>query len=156
MTAFRAEHAERAHAFVLPLPIADAFPFFEPEGERAWAEGWNPRYLHPTDGRAVRGMVFTTDHGNEDTVWMMVRHAPPEMVEYVRVTPGSRIGRVLVQCSALDARRTRVNVIYALTGLSDKGNETIRGLEEAQFRRFIDSWSSAIEKAISEGRAARR
>src|SRR5688572_23036064 len=102
MSAFKAEHVERSHAFVVPLPLARAFTFFEPEGERAWAEGWNPTYLHPADGRPERGMVFTTDHGNEHTVWMMIRHEPPNLVEYVRMTPGSRMGRVLVQCSAMD------------------------------------------------------
>jgi hypothetical protein len=149
MTDFRAAHAEHVHAIVVPLPIAQAFPFFEPEGERAWAEGWNPNYLNPTDGRTIRGMVFTTDHGGEDTVWMMVRHEPPSLVEYVRVTPGSRIGRVLVQCSALDASRTRVNVVYALTGLTEKGNAMIRDLTPADFARFIDSWSESIGRVLS-------
>lgn len=155
MSAFRAEHVERAHAIALPLPIAQAFSFFEPEGERAWAEGWNPHYLNPTDGRAARGMVFMTDHGGEDTVWMMVRHEPPSLVEYVRTTPGSRIGRVLVQCTALEAARTRVNVVYALTGLTEKGNATIRELDPARFARFIDSWSDAIMSSLSPGRRPR-
>ena len=148
--AFAAEFTERAHAIVLPLPIAEAFPLFEPEGERLWAEGWNPTYLQPVDGSARRGMVFTTEHGNEHTVWMMVRHEPPHLVEYVRMTPGSRIGKVLVQCSEIDARRTRVNVSYALTGLADKGNELIRGLDDAEFAKFIDSWGERIAAALSE------
>ena len=152
---FHPEHVERSHAFVVPLPLAETFPLFEPEGERAWAEGWNPRYLNPPDGRATRGMVFTTDHGNEDTVWMMIRHSPPDLVEYVRMTPGSRIGRVLVKCSALDTARTRVHVTYELTGLTEKGNELIREIDQAKFEGFIDSWSASIEKAISERRATR-
>ena len=146
---FRAEYVERSHDFVLPLPLAETFPLFEPEGERAWAEGWNPTYLNPPDGRAARGMVFTTDHGNEDTVWMMVRHSPPDLVEYVRVTPGSRIGRVLVQCNALDMARTRVNVSYAITALTEKGNEMVRGLDQRAFEAFIDSWSEAIKRSLS-------
>ena len=153
---FRAEFVERSHAFVLPLPLVKAFPLFEPEGERLWAEGWNPTYLNPVDGRAVRGMVFTTDHGNEDTVWMMVRHEPPDLFEYVRVTPGSRIGRVLVQCNALDPARTRVNVSYAITALTEKGNEMIRSLDQRAFEDFINSWEKAIAKALSEGRAPGR
>ena len=151
MTAFRAEFAERAHDFTVALPLADAFQLFTPEGERVWAEGWNPQYLQPADGRATRGMVFTTAHGNEDTIWMMVRHEPTQgLVEYVRCTPGSRMGRVLVQCSGLDERRTRVNVVYALTGLSEKGNEQIRKLDEAHHRHFIDSWATAIERAVKK------
>jgi len=149
MTAFRAEHAERAHDFIVPLPMAEAFDLFTPEGERLWAEGWDPRYLQPADGRATRGMVFTTAHGHEDTIWMMTRHEPQAgLVEYVRCTPGSRMGRVLVQCTRLDAKRTRVNVVYALTGLAEEGNERIRALDEAHYRRFIESWEESISRAI--------
>jgi len=53
MTPFRAEHCERSHSFTVALPVAEAFRLFEPEGERRWAEGWDPRYLHPADGRAT-------------------------------------------------------------------------------------------------------
>ena len=144
---FRAEHVERSHAFVVAMPLAEAFVLFTPEGERRWAEGWDPRYLHPADGRATRGMVFTTAHGNEDTIWMMIRHEPAAgLVEYVRTTPGSRSGRVLVQCTALDAGRTRVNVIYALTALTEAGNKNVRDLDEPSYREYIDSWSRAIAK----------
>ena len=41
MNDFRAEHIERFHAFNVALPMATAFKLFEPEGERAWAVGWD-------------------------------------------------------------------------------------------------------------------
>ena len=152
MRAFRAEHAERAHAFTVDRPLAEALRLFEPEGERLWAAGWEPRYLNPEDGVAARGMVFTTGHGGEDTVWMLVRHEPAQgLVEYVRVTPGSRIGRVLVQCSRLEAARTRVNVVYAFTALTESGNAYVRAMDAARFSDFIESWSVAIAKALSPG-----
>jgi hypothetical protein len=148
MNAFRAERTERSHAFTLAMPMRDAVKLFEPEGERRWAEGWNPAYVFPTHGRAEAGMVFTTSHGNAEAVWTMVRHEPQAgLVEYVRVVPGSDIGRVLVQCSSLDAGRTRVNVIYVLTGLSDKGNSKVLA-HAAHYEEYIDSWAAAIEKAL--------
>jgi hypothetical protein len=147
---FRAEHSERGHAFTVAKPLHEAFRLFEPEGERIWAEGWNPVYLYPADGKAGAGMVFTTSHGNEETIWTMTRHDPAAgLVEYVRTSPGSRIGRVLVQCSALDAARTRVNVVYAFTGLSESGNARIRELDEARYREFVESWGKAIERALA-------
>ncbi len=147
MSAFRAQYIERSHSFVVAMPMRQAFPLFEPEGERRWAQGWLPTYLQPADGRATRGMVFTTSHGEEETIWMMVRHEPAAgLVEYVRTTPGSRTGRVLVQCAALDAVRTRVTVIYALTGLSEAGNARLRELDEANYRSYIETWAEAIGK----------
>ncbi|HEX4331115.1 MAG TPA: hypothetical protein VH040_03170 [Usitatibacter sp.] len=144
---FVAERAVRTHAFVLPLAAARAFPLFEPEGEKAWAEGWQPRYLYPSDGRAEPGMVFATRHGGEETTWLVTRHEPAAgLVEYVRVTPGSRIASVLVHCAALDAARTRVTVIYTFTGLGESGNAYIRAMDDANYAKYIDSWADAIAK----------
>ena len=148
MSTFRAERSERSQAFIVALPLRDAFKLFEPEGERRWAEGWNPVYVYPADGRTEAGMVFTTSHGNADSVWTLVRHEPQAgLVEYVRVAHGSDIGRVLVQCTALEPARTRVNVIYVLTGLSEKGNQKVLA-HAAHYEEYINSWAADIEKAI--------
>jgi hypothetical protein len=148
MGAFAGARAVRSHSFFVALPLREAFALFEPEGERAWAQGWDPHYVHPADGRAEQGMVFTTTHGSEETIWHLARHDPAGgVVEYLRVTPGSRLATVLVQCAEAGARRTRVTVVYAFTGLSDAGNEYVRAMDEARYRAFIDGWSTAIEAA---------
>ncbi|HEY2630126.1 MAG TPA: hypothetical protein VGI57_13440 [Usitatibacter sp.] len=147
MSPFIAERSTRSHSFVVEMPAVRAFRLFEPEGERAWAHGWDPAYVHPADGHAEQGMVFTTRHGAEDTIWMVTRHEPAAgIVEYARVTPGSRTATVLVQCAALDAGRTRVTVIYVFTGLSDAGNAYVRKMDDAAYRDYIDSWRDAIAK----------
>jgi len=147
MSAFVAERSTRSHSFVLEMPRARAFPLFEPEGERAWAQGWNPSYVHPANGKAEQGMVFTTSHGGEDTLWMVIRHEPAAgIVEYARLTPGSRTATVLVQCAPIDAGRTRVTVIYVFTGLSAAGNSIIRKMDDDAYRDYIESWREAIAK----------
>jgi len=151
MSAFTPLHIERAHAFVVGLPLERAFPLFEPEGERLWAKGWDPEYLHPAGkSAAARGMVFRTGHGGEETLWTLVRHEPEAgLVEYVRMTPGSRMGTVLVQCARLDAARTRVTVVYSLTALAEKGNETLLAFDARAYEAFIRSWEEAIRSAIT-------
>jgi hypothetical protein len=144
MSHFRPERVVRTHHFELPLARAEALELFTPEGERAWAKGWEPRYLHPADGRAAAGMVFTTGHGAEETLWTMTRHEPElGMVEYLRVTPGSRMGSVRVQCSETEAG-AHVTVTYVLTALTPAGSETLRELDAAAYAIFIDSWRTAI------------
>src|SRR6476659_8277130 len=142
-------HIVRSHSLVVEKPLAEAFAFFTPEGERSWAAGWEPRYHHPADGKLERGLVFTTGAGAEHTIWTVVRLDPPNLVEYVRTTPGSRTGTVLVQCSALGRGRTHVTVVYSLTSLSAEGEKVLRSLDEAAFRRFIESWEASIAKAIA-------
>ena len=149
MSEFAAERMVRTHHFELPMPPQEAFEFFTPEGERAWAQGWEPRYLHPADGRTAAGMVFTTGHGGEETLWTMTRHEPEcGVAEYLRVTPGSRMGTVRVQCAEVE-RGTRVSVTYALTALTPQGNDTLRAMDAAAYEAFIESWEAAIRSATT-------
>jgi len=147
---FRALHVERSSAFVLALPVGRAFELFTPEGEKSWAQGWEPDYLHPPDGKLAEGMVFRTGIGGEETLWVVARcdRAAAE-VEYVRATPGSRVATVTVRCAPLDSARTRVAVRYAFTGLSEAGNEWIRAMDEPRYAAFIDSWRAAIEAMLA-------
>lgn len=155
MGGFKAHHSVRTASFEVALPPERAFGLFEPEGERAWAAGWAPRYLHPEDGRAASGMVFTTGHGGEETIWTLLRHEPENgWVEYQRVTPGSRTGSVRVQCAAEGAGRTRVTVTYALTALTPAGNEHVRAFD-AGYEAFIASWAASIRETTATMPAAR-
>jgi hypothetical protein len=152
MSAFQGERAARSHSFFVALPAERALRLFEPEGERAWAHGWDPQYVYPVGGRTEQGMVFTTSHGGESTIWTMTRHDPRAgVIEYLRMTPGSRVATVLVQCAPMDAARTRVTVVYVFTGLTDAGNAYVRGMDEAHYRAFIDGWEAAIAVAQARG-----
>jgi hypothetical protein len=143
-------HIVRSHSLVVDRPLAEAFTLFTPEGERAWAQGWEPRYHHPEDGRLERGLVFTTGGGAEHTIWTVARLDPPNLVEYIRTTPGSRTGTVLVQCAALGDARTRATVVYSLTSLTEAGAKVLRELDEAAFGRFIASWEASIAEALAK------
>jgi len=148
-----AERATRSHAFYVDLPMDRAFRLFEPEGERAWAQGWNPQYVHPADGHAEAGMVFTTSHGNESTIWYLVRHDPAGgVVEYLRMTPGSRVATVLVQCAAAGPDKTRVTVVYTFTALSEAGDQYVRAMDADHYRAFIDGWGTAIATSLEPKR----
>ena len=147
MPTFAGERALRSHSFDLPLPSSQAFRFFEPEGERSWAPGWNPVYVVPADGHLEKGMVFTTGEGADHTIWIVLGLAPSAgAVEYARITPGARLAIVRVQCSQIDPSRTRVTVSYEFTGLSEAGNAYVRSMDEASYRAFIESWGETIRR----------
>jgi hypothetical protein len=138
-------HVMHRHTITIDQPLARALELFTPQGERWWAKDWDPAWHWPPDGATRVGMVFTTDHGGEHTIWTMTRHEPANgFVEYVRTTPGSRVGIVRVQCSAVSERATRVEVGYEITALTDAGREMLATLDEAAFAAFIESWREAI------------
>lgn len=91
--------------------------------------GWAPEYLHPDHPSNDEGTVFRTDHGGEETPWIVLRYSPEEgSATSGRFTPGSRLGTVNVRCTAEGPSVTRVAVTYALTALSDAGSEVLRSL----------------------------
>lgn len=141
-------HVERTGAFTLPLAVADAFPLFSPEGERIWADGWDPEYLHPSHPSVAAGTVFRTAVGGEETLWLVLDYdADAGVVSYGRFVPGSRIGTVRVKCRALDATHTHVTVTYALTAVSAAGTALLADFSPARYDTMLAQWRDAIVQA---------
>jgi hypothetical protein len=151
VSGFVAERASREHSFVLPMAPIEAMAHFTPEGERAWAEDWDPVYVHPASGVTEEGMVFTTAAGGESTLWLLTKFDPGAgRAEYARITPGSRTAVVKVKCDA-EGAQTRVTVSYTITGLSDAGNACVREMSARRFADYIDTWPASIAKARNPG-----
>ncbi len=149
---FVAERASHRHSFLLPMAPAQSIAYFTPEGERAWAEDWDPVYVHPATGEAEEGMVFTTTAGSEETLWLLTKYEPGAgRAEYARITPGSRIAIVKVACEP-EGAQTRVTVSYMITALTEAGNGYVREMSARRFADYIDTWPASIAKA----RAAER
>jgi hypothetical protein len=132
------------HRITVDMPVDQAFMCFTPAGEERWVDGWAPRYVHPADGRSERGMVFSTGSGDESTHWLLADFdRAAHRSRYVRCTPASRMTVVEVQCRALDATRTAVEVSYTLTALNDAGEAAIATFERG-FVAMIDGWTAAL------------
>ena len=139
----------RTAEITVALPREQAMEFFTAEGERRWAEGWEPRYPEPTrqDGP---GAVFTTAHGGHQTTWIVVDHRP-DGVRYARVTPGMTAGTVAVDVLSSDAHSTRLAVTYDLTALASEG-ETWLAAFDTHYETEIASWATDIASAVSDRR----
>lgn len=150
MPAFLPAHVEHSGSIELPLALPIAFPIFTPEGERAWVPGWAPTYLHPARPSTAPGTVFTTEHGGEHTLWLILRLEPDRgIAEYARFTPGNRLGTVRVSCVESGPGRTRVRVEYALTALAPAGNDVLSALTPAAYRAMLDEWARLIHASLA-------
>lgn len=136
-------------------PTAEAFVLFTPEGERRWAEGWNPAWVEPTSPTPAPGSAFRTSHGGEETWWLVVDVDPGAgRVRYVRHTPGSRIGTVEVRCALQPAGGTAARVTYDMTALSPAGRECLSELRSG-YVEMMASWTRDIARALERERLAR-
>lgn len=142
MTASRA-HIVCTGSFRVRAPAGRVFPLVTPEGERAWVPEWSPEWIHPADGTLQEGGVFRTQHGGEETIWMILTCDPQAgHVRYVRDTPGSRIGVVDVVLHE-SAGVTEVTVTYTLTALSEEGRARLVAFV-ARYEAMLSEWEEGI------------
>jgi hypothetical protein len=141
-----------SHVIHLAAPPARVFPLFEPEGEKAWAADWQPEYIHPASGAAAVGTTFMTQHaGESQTLWAIAMHDPAiGFVRYVRLTPGSRIGIITVECAAGSQNATDARVTYQLTALSAAGEHELEAFA-AHFQQYMAEWETAINHFLAHG-----
>ncbi len=64
-------HARSEFTFTVQAPMAEAFPLFGPEGERAWAgPEWDPQFVYPIPAKDIEGAVFRIHHGHHSATWV--------------------------------------------------------------------------------------
>lgn len=145
---FEARRIDCEGSFLLDLEPDRAFPLFTPLGEMGWVEGWDPDFLHPSSGELEVDQVFVTGGGGATTLWTVVDQDPDRRrAAYLRVTPGSRLGRVAVQVDG-EGLGSRISVRYVLTGLSPEGNAELEAFE-AGYGAMLDQWRIAIERYLA-------
>jgi hypothetical protein len=143
-------HVVCAGVVDVAAPLSRAFAFFTPEGERLWVAGWDPQYLPPSDGALQDGLCFRTTHGGETTLWFVSRlDAGGGVVDYVRITPGSRMGRVSVRCQETVDGGTRASVTYQLSALSAEGEQVLDRFA-AGFEAMLAEWTARIATVIAK------
>jgi hypothetical protein len=143
-------HIERSGTLRVNLPLGQAFHFFSPEGERRWIAGWDPNYLHPSGAPSeAPGTVFETHHNNEHTLWLVLRFSAADGVaDYVRITPGSRMGLVTVRASEHDGA-TEVEVRYSMTSLADAGARALEAFTDEAYAAMLRHWEALISRAAA-------
>ena len=136
----------RSAEITVGLPPDQAMALFTAEGERRWADGWDPHYPEP-DRRDGPGAVFHTTHGSHQTTWIMVDDRP-DGVRYARITHGMTAGTVAVDILTSDNDTTCVRVTYDLTALTPTGEAWLARLD-ANYGTTIASWATQIATALS-------
>jgi hypothetical protein len=138
-------HVTRSGSIRLPAARERVFPFFTAEGERMWVPGWQPQYLHPDHPSNDAGTVFRTNHGGEETLWLVIRHEPDQgIATYGRFTPNSRLGTVHVECVDVSPSETRVTVTYQLTALTEAGAKVLQAMTVEAYSAMLDEWRDVI------------
>ena len=153
MTSFTAKRVGHTQTIKLNDTPDRIFPLFTPEGEKKWASGWDFQLIYASSNQAEENLIFTTaahDHGQSEAIWIISRYEPADyFIEYQRIEPGLKIGRIRITCRAADHADTLATIEYVYTALSEQGNEFIDRFSDEEYITFIDHWEKAINHYLA-------
>jgi hypothetical protein len=130
----------------LPMPPEEAFSWFTPEGERAWAAGWRPHYPR-RDSDLKPGLVFVVDVHGARALWVLTDLDWARTIRYAMVVPDNRAGTVSVEIEPR-GEGSAVTVRYRLTPMSDHGKLYIEHLRD-DFPGTLVAWRASILAAAN-------
>ena len=140
-------------SFQINQPAEELFTLFSAEGEKLWVPGWDYEnimgstdihedYIFLTSGHHRSGY----HHGSTKEIWLVKRYEPSSyFIQFYRVEPYDRVVIVTVHCIPITAALTEVEVSYEFIGLSNKGDDFIKGNTAEVFETSIDKWSVWLE-----------
>jgi hypothetical protein len=133
----------------IPAGVAAPLTLFTPRGERAWAEGWEPRFPAPAADDSEPGTVFETAHGQQTATWVVCAREPGRSIRYARIIPGRAAGTVTVTLGRQAGWGGPVaTVSYDLTALSEEAAGELARFA-AGFPGFLRHWEQAIAATAS-------
>ena len=151
---FSAKRASLSYRQTIEAPATAVFPLICPVREAEWLEGWACTLLHSKSGFAEEGCVFTSQHeGERDTVWLITKHDEVEkVVEFARLTPGSRIAKLRVAIEDAAAGTSQIDITYDFTGLSEEGNRFIEEFAGEKFEQAMKFWEDSMNYYLKTGK----
>lgn len=132
------------------------FSLLCPVREAEWLEGWSGTPVYAESGVAEENGVFVAspDDGAEPVVWYVTRRDPATReTEFVAFVPGEQVFRLSLAVTAAGPRRSRVDITYVRTGLSDAGNAALAQAERSgTYDAMLTAWEDAMNHYVTTGR----
>ena len=134
------------------LPVDKTFSLFDPQAEKKWVHGWDPRFISPVDGVICEKMVFLTQprfEGEPAYQWIVMKYDPFQHVVVYCVSTQERIWFVEVGCERRDGG-CAATVRYTYVALTDSGAvKNAKALHQMFAHNLLD-WQEAIEDYLGK------
>jgi hypothetical protein len=129
-------------SIAIPASPARVFPLFSPAGERLWVPQWNPEHIYPQGGEWAENQVFRTVEHSGNAIGVVSKLEVEEChVIYFRVEPSKYVAKVEVRVKHASLEGSEVSVVYTYIGLTEQGNEEIRGMTSVSYEAKMQRWS---------------
>jgi hypothetical protein len=151
-----ARQVSRCGSFDLPCSADTAFPFFSPEGERDWVQGWNPQPIFPGSIVFASDTVFRQGEGSQEVVWTILEADwTTHTAEYVRIAPASHTAHIVVNIEAAGNGSSRVTVSYTVTAFGDGASAVFEGFSKDAYAAKMREWQRNISACLERATTGR-
>lgn len=134
-------------------PPERVLPLLTPLGEKAWAVGWEPEMRWQAPGNGEGTLFITRSHGPGETVWVLQTFdAAHGRVSYTHLTPGFLLVELTLSLASAPGDRTRAEIRYTFTALSEAGNARVARMTEARYAEFMRDWERELNHFLRTGR----
>lgn len=151
---FVAKRVTRSYQQNIKASPAVVFTLLCPVREADWLFGWDYKLIYSESGFAEEGGVFTSSHGGEkDTIWLITkRDENNKEIEFVRITPESRVAKLVISVEEAKDGNSIVNISYTYTALNENGNRFIEELSEEKFIEAMKFWENSMNYYLKTGK----
>jgi hypothetical protein len=131
------------------------FPLLCPVREKDWVVGWDPATVYSDSGFAEKDCVFVTGEGGEESVWVVTVHDRERyVIEMVKISPGTTVGRIDISLERAGEYGTNARVRYMYTALGPEGERFVQAYSEEYYREFMSYWEKALNEYLLTARDA--
>jgi hypothetical protein len=146
------ERATRVGIQTWQAPLERVLPLLTPQGEMAWAEGWEPDIRWQAPGNGEGTLFVIHEQGGRETLWVLTTFDKQNgRVAYSHLLPGVLLVELTITLSPLPEGRTRGEVRYTFTALSERGNARVSEISEEHFAGFTRDWERALNHYLQTG-----
>lgn len=145
----------KSATITLNADITRVFPLFGPIEEKKWAEGWNPKVLHPENTVIEEGMVFVTKSPAEnetESLWAVTKYNPEKHLVTYTVSTQNRIWFISVSCEPTVDNQTKAIVTYTFTSRNKHGIKLNQQSLEKMYKYNLEDWEEAINHYLETGK----
>ena len=145
----------KSATITLNADIKTVFPLFGPIEEKKWAEGWNPKVLHPENTLVEEGMVFVTKSHAEkeaESLWAVTKYNPEKHLISYTVSTQNRIWFISIYCEQTGSNQTKTIITYTFTSRNQHGIKLNQQSLEKMYKYNLEDWEEAINQYLATGK----
>jgi len=136
----------------------EIFPLLDPVREREWLEGWDCTMIYSDSGVGEPGCIFKTQNPDgSETIWTITkRDEDSSEIEFLMVTPGSRVGQLHIRLEGSGDRSTKTHIAYTFTSLGADGDRFIEEYTPDLFESRMQWWEKSMNHFLLTGEQLRK